>query len=139
VPDPRSMDREGLQLARQALVTNWNIALSGDAAENLNWQLLLDALEERILNLLERNPQRLLTAVYLLDISESRYNEAMSGANLRDNARSLAQVILERESAKIAMRRRYHESASGSGPDLGRKDLNVLSQGIDTDMNCACD
>jgi len=72
VPDPLSTDREGFHLTRQALVENWNITLAGDAPEDLNWQLLLDALEERILTLLERNPQRLLTAVYLLDISETR-------------------------------------------------------------------
>lgn len=125
--DPRSMDREDLLRTRQALVANWQIMLAGDAPEDLNWQLLLDALEERILSLLERNPHRLLTAVYLLDIPETRYQGAMSGSNLRDNARALAQVILERESAKIAMRRRYQDSVSRGDRDLDHEDRDALS------------
>jgi len=53
------------------------------------------------------NPRKLTTAVYLLDISERRYRAAMRRPGIAQKARTLAEIILERESEKIASRQRY--------------------------------
>lgn len=101
------MTGEELLLARDVLTEQWSVAPPTVADAELNWELLLDALAERIEVLLEDHPRKLLTALYVLDISERRFKEDMTAPTPRARARALAQTILERETQKILTRRQY--------------------------------
>ena len=92
---------------QDALVDHWRMTPVAETEEKLNWDLLLEALEERIYELLRTNMQKLYTAVYLLDISERRFNTAMTLPTLKEKAHALAECILLRESEKIEMRKKY--------------------------------
>lgn len=108
------MDRSLLQATEQALVAQWEMAPLGLSPYDLNRQLLLEALSERILYLLQYKPQKLLSALYILDVGESTYNRAMDQDTMTDRAWALAEAIYDRETEKIEMRRKY---AGGSGPE----------------------
>jgi hypothetical protein len=101
------LEETDLVLTQEALETNWDVAPLGKAPEDLNRQMLLEALEERITYLLKHNPEKLLTALYLLDVSEKRHREAMAEPTTQTKARALAELILLRESEKIETRKKY--------------------------------
>lgn len=108
---------EYLVETQNALVTNWHVRPAGVCDEDLNWQLLLEALEERIIYLLKHKLEKLLTALYLLDISEQVHQEAMRAPTLEEKARHLAEAILARESEKIVTRRKYAKQTGPGGAD----------------------
>ena len=88
---------------RDALVESWNVRPDAES----DWDVLLAALAERILGLLRDNPDKLFSALYILDISECVSREAMTAPTIQDKAAALAKAILDRETEKIATRRRY--------------------------------
>lgn len=108
------MERSLLQATEQALVTQWEMAPLGVSPYDLNRQLLLEALSERILYLLQYRPQKLLSALYILDVSETTYNQAMEQDTMEDRAWALAEAIYDRETEKIKMRRKY---SGNQGPE----------------------
>lgn len=105
------MDEQHFSATRDVLQRQWDVAVSSIPQGDMHWELLLEALEERISDLLRNNPRKLITAVYLLDISERRYQEAMKSPGIARKARALAEIILERESEKIIMRQRFSGEA----------------------------
>lgn len=96
-----------------ALVANWDVVPVGEAEDDLNWQLLVEALAERIGWLLRHNLDKLMSALYRLDVPERRYREAMGLASTEAKAVALAEAILDRETEKIAMRRKYARQQGG--------------------------
>jgi len=106
-PPPENGDRENFVETRAVLVANWGVVPDTGTGEDLNWKLLREALAERIAWLLRYNPDKLVNAMYVLDVSESRYGRAMQERSTEAKSLALAQVILERESEKIAMRKKY--------------------------------
>ena len=100
-------DLDLIQETRAVLVSSWQVQPSEVRPEDMTWQLLREELAGRILHLLKYNPNKLLTALYVLDISERRYTQAMEQPTMEDRAWDLAQAILERESQKIESRKRY--------------------------------
>lgn len=91
----------------RALEANWHVELGGLSPFDLNRQLLLEALSERILDLLRNRPEKLLSALYILDIGEMTYREAMEQDTMQDRAWALAVAVYDRETEKIQMRERY--------------------------------
>jgi len=111
--EPTSPGDTGLLAdTRDALVERWQV--HSDAGSD--WDILLEALAERILGLLRDNPDRLLSALYVLDISERVYREAMGAPTMPDKAVTLAKAILDRETQKIATRRKY--AAQQPAPEI---------------------
>lgn len=85
-------------------------ALPSDAAD------LTSELEARIAWLLKHDYERLLNAVYLLDLPERAFREAMALASNEATARRLAELILVREREKFESRRRYRRNRSMDVP-----------------------
>lgn len=104
LPEPSSA-------AFHALVTvlnkDWGVSAPSGDTPTSDWETVRAALEERILELLRRNPQKLATAMYLLDIQERRFAEAMDQPTMEDRAHALSCVVMERESEKIRTRWKY--------------------------------
>ena len=112
--DPIPLDDTGLLAdTRDALVERWQVR--PDAGSD--WDILLEALAERLLGLLRDNPDRLFSALYVLDISERVSREAMGAPTMPGKAQALAKAILNRETEKIATRRKY--AARPSVPEIG--------------------
>ena len=93
--------------AQRELIARWH--LSEGLAKNVpsDYNALLEALTHRVHHLMTRDMQRLLTAMYVLDIGEERFRAAMAAPDALEAARSLAQTILDRELEKAASRRKY--------------------------------
>ena len=96
-----------LQATEAALVAQWQMAPLGVSPYDLNRQIILEALSERILYLLQYRPQKLLSALYILDVGEEAYNQAMGQDTMKDRAWALAVAIYDRETEKIRLRRKY--------------------------------
>jgi len=101
------MEQSLLAATEQALVEQWQMAPLGLSPYDLNRQLLLEALSERVLYLLRHRPQKLLSALYILDVGEAAYNRAMEQDTMQDRAWALAVAIYDRETEKIVTRRKY--------------------------------
>jgi hypothetical protein len=101
-----------LQATEHALVTLWDMSPLGLSPYDLNRQLLLEALSERILYLLQYKPEKLLSALYILDLGEAAYNQAMEQDTMQDRAWALAEAIYDRETEKIRLRLKYSKPPS---------------------------
>jgi hypothetical protein len=101
------MDRDLIVATSQALEAQWKVELGGVSPFDLNRQLLLEALSERILDLLRNRPDKLLSALYLLDIGEDTYQQAMEQDTMADRAWALAVAVYDRETEKIRLREFY--------------------------------
>lgn len=66
------------------------------------------ALAERVLHMMLHQPDRLMAALYVLDIPETAFRDAMhQGATPAEQADRLAGIILEREIRRMQTRLRY--------------------------------
>lgn len=101
------MDGRFLQVTEQALVDHWQIERRGASPYDLNRQLLLEALSERIRYLLLYRHEKLLSSLYILDIGEQAYSDAMAQDTMDDRAWALAEAVYARETEKIRMREKY--------------------------------
>lgn len=101
------LDRGLIAATSRVLEANWQVALGGISPFDINRQLLLEALSERILDLLRNRPEKLLSALYILDIGEKAYQQAMEQDTMQDRAWALAVAVYERETEKIRMREKY--------------------------------
>lgn len=101
------MEDRFLQLTEQALVDHWQIRPMGVSPYDLNRQLLLEALSERILYLLRSRPEKLLSALYILDVGERAYALAMEQDTMETRAWALAESVYDRETEKIRSREKY--------------------------------
>lgn len=91
----------------QALAARWDIRPKDETGAETDYELLLEVLTERVSHLMTYRHQKLMASLYILDISERRYNAAMSAPTHAARAAALARAILERETEKIVSRRKY--------------------------------
>lgn len=96
-----------IQETCNALAERWDIRPQDKEGAATDYDLLLEVLTERVSYLMTYRNQKLMASLYVLDISERRYNDAMSASTHADRAAALARAILERETEKIASRRKY--------------------------------
>ena len=85
------------------------------ADEEANWRLLVEAMAGRVLAMLRDRPQKLFSALYMLDVPERACREALAAGTLEEQARTLAELILLREAEKEASRRRYARQTGFDG------------------------
>lgn len=103
-PEPGSTDFQALVTV---LKKDWGVSSPTGGTPMCDWETVRAALEERILELLRKNPRKLATTMYLLDIQERRFAEAMDQPTMEDRAYTLSCVVMERESEKIRTRWKY--------------------------------
>lgn len=65
-----------------------------------------EALADRIIELLNRNPEKLMMVLYRIDVSEPKVNEIFRTAIPPDIPELLADLIIERQIAKAETRAR---------------------------------
>lgn len=111
------MDANTVQDLHKTLVQHWGLA-PGDSSR-LDWEELIELLSRRVESLLQHEYERLLSALYTIDVSEVRFAEAVSGQNAEPPARAVAKLILDRELEKYISRQRYAQGQEGeTGPAI---------------------
>lgn len=73
---------------------------------------LVETLARRVAWLMKHDYERLLNAIYLLDVSEQKFREATGLATNDQTARAVAELIVAREREKFESRRRYRQARS---------------------------
>jgi len=96
------------------LENEWGVA-EADLREPSDWDRVLDALTERVGHLLKYQPDRVASAMYLLDIRERDFAQALEQPSHEDRAHALALVIMNRETEKIRTRRQYKDQRIEGG------------------------
>ena len=105
------MEESNLLRVRDAVAQAWNLPLASSGALE-DRAAILEALAHRVRHLLDRDFDRLLSAMYLLDVSEERFSSALAGGDRQSASEKLAGIILDREIEKMTSRERY---SRGSG------------------------
>ena len=94
---------ENKKALQKAIVQQWNVP----SDTGLMHHELLDALTLQVSRLIDTDINRLMTAMYTLDINESRFADAMGLPDKDMAARAVAELILEREIQKMETRQQY--------------------------------
>ncbi|HCN04755.1 MAG TPA: hypothetical protein DIS79_03975 [Bacteroidetes bacterium] len=92
------------ELARSAAE---KISLTFDLDEVESLEAVRAALVNRIIQLLTSNPERLMAALYRIDVQEQRVNEIFTTAIPPDVPDLLADLIIERQLQKARTRREH--------------------------------
>lgn len=89
-----------------------------DELENISESELLDAITQRVLHLLETNPELLFSYLYRLDVLEPKIQFALNQQTAVPPHQALAQLILDRQKERIITKRKYkQEPLEGWGLD----------------------
>lgn len=71
------------------------------------YQLLRDKLADVINYLLNNDMEKLLSAIYRIDVSEEKFKSAMNGENINLISENIADLILQREFQKVEYRKKF--------------------------------
>ena len=97
------MDPDKYEVTARALSDHWGVQPREAEEARDDRALLLDAIQERVVDLIHRDFDKLRTALYRLDVPEDRYKAAWNQPGLEAKARAIAELILERETEKAAL------------------------------------
>jgi hypothetical protein len=103
IKEVRAVESEKYDVTARALAESWGVDPVATQESCENRELLLDAIQERVVGLIHRDFDKLRTALYRLDVPEDRYRAAWDQPNLDAKARAIAELILERETEKAAL------------------------------------
>lgn len=103
------MDSESLTQLKSELVRTWQITPHQNLNELATSDQLLDALKERLAELLTHDMQKLLTAMYRLDVSEKKFEQAMNLSGIDEISKGLAQAVLDREVQRLRSRQAHEK------------------------------
>lgn len=101
------METTDLHDLHQSLVRVWNVVPVDSLP--VTWDALEDTLTRRVAFLLDHDYGKLINAMYILDVPEERFVAASATPNA---ARSIADLILEREAEKVVTRKQYRRDHS---------------------------
>lgn len=86
--------------------------------DSVSEEQLLGAITDRVLELLERNPELLFSYLYRLDVLEHKIQFALNQQTEIPPHEALAKLILERQKLRISTKRKYkQEPLEGWGFD----------------------
>jgi len=121
------MDKTDLEDLRHSVVQAWNTA--GVAEDALSEDAILEALTKRVASLIRYDIDRLFTALYLIDVSEERFDKASILSKGEASACELARAILDREIEKMESRKKYRREQSVDAPFRGEPDADDAADG----------
>lgn len=97
------MDKKDISTAIS--IINKDFILDPEAHEITSEEELLKWLKRIISYLLEKDFERLLQAMYRIDVNEQKFKQVFGGEG--DVADGLAQLVLKRELQKVELRKKY--------------------------------
>lgn len=87
-------------------MSNANLALNDSVIDSVT--LLKQKMTDVVAYFLERNIEKLLSAMYRIDVDERKFREALdSGKDLNHIASNIAELIVNRELEKVKYRNLY--------------------------------
>ncbi len=104
------MEKHDLLDIHQALVQQWGITPLGE--ERIAWEALMKELSRRIDFMLKHDFERLMSSMYMIDVPEQSFSEAVKLPEQDNAARAIAELIIEREAQKMESRKRYTHTES---------------------------
>lgn len=107
----RRNDRAASNIQAVAYLVIKDFKLSENREEFLSIGLeeFREKLQKMIAYLLDNKFDRLLNAMYRLDINEQKFRLALSGHDNQNIAREITDLIIERESQKVITRKIFRE------------------------------
>ena len=78
------------------------------------WNALRSQIANIVAKWLEENPERLMRAIYRIDVAEEQFRAACVGSNFNEMGTRIADLILERELVRIRMRQAYFKRLDNS-------------------------
>lgn len=99
-----------LASAAERISTVFDLAEVQDATPEARLEHLRRLLVERIVDLLSRNPEKLMSILYRIDVSERRVNEIMTKSFPTEVPLHLADLIIERQLAKARSRAEHKDT-----------------------------
>jgi predicted XRE-type DNA-binding protein len=101
-----------LASAAERINAAFDLAEVEDALPEARMEHLRRQLIERIVELLNRNPEKLMSILYRIDVSEPRVNDIMKKSFPTEVPLHLADLIIERQIAKARSRAEHRDSSS---------------------------
>jgi hypothetical protein len=77
--------------------------------ETLGRQELKSRLTVYIEDLLQTNFEKLCNMIYRHDVDEARFNDALQGGSVFEQASNIAELVIERELQKVETRKAYRK------------------------------
>ena len=99
------MEPADLQDVHRELVQHWGIWPL--AEKRIALDAILDELGRRVDFMLKHDFERLMSCMYMIDVSEQRFSEAVKLPEKDRPARAIAELILDREVEKMESRKHY--------------------------------
>ena len=94
-----------LDAVNSALASRWEVEVGGE----MDWETLRTELAKHLEQLITGDFERLVQAMYRLDVDESKFARALSEVGVTSQSKALAAVVLEREVQRIVFRQRYQQ------------------------------
>jgi len=87
-------------------MSNTNLSLNDSLIDSMS--LLKQKMTELVAYLMEKNLEKLLSAIYRIDVDERKFKEALdSGEDIYQIASNIADLIINRELEKVKYRNLY--------------------------------
>ena len=99
------MEHQDLEKTVGLLHKNWGLT----PPAQLDWDSLRAALHAQMLAMLSNDFERLVQAMYRLDIAEPLFHAALALPSLDERAASLATIVLARELQRLETWRKYSQ------------------------------
>lgn len=97
----------GMEVLSGLIIRDLNLEEENNAVFANNLEELKSKLEKIIAYLLDNEFERLLNAMYRLDINEDKFKEAFAFSGSQGISSRIAELIIEREIQKVETRNRY--------------------------------
>ena len=120
------MNRTDLEDLHHAVVQAWNTAWVQAGA--LSEEAILEALARRVAFLIRHDIDRLFAALYLIDVSEERFDRANIISTGMEGAQALARTIFDREIEKMESRKKYRRERSVDAPFRVEPNANSVDE-----------
>jgi len=91
----------------ELIVQDFNFEPDQSLVDSKHLEDLKEKLEKIVAYLLDNDFERLLNAMYRLDIDEEKFKKAVSGSDGKNISREIAELIVSREIQKLKTRIKY--------------------------------
>ena len=101
---------EDVQDISGLVVSDFNLEDKRDSLISNDFEEFREKLQDLINYLLDHDFERLLNAMYRLDINEDKFRKALGNQQSENIARDIAELVIDREMQKVITRRKYREN-----------------------------
>jgi len=108
-PSAPNKRTEDIQDITGLVVSDFNLEEKRDSLISNDFDEFREKLQDLINYLLDNDFERLLNAMYRLDINEEKFRKALANQLSENIACDIAELVIDREMQKVLTRRKYRE------------------------------